>query len=541
MVAEKQQAKVLIIGAGPTGMTAAMELSRLGIPVRIVDRMAEPATTSRAIGVQARTLELFEQRGIIAPMLEKGNRGVAASIYGEGRRIFRLEFSHNGSKYPYLLFLSQAETEANLRGALERQGVAIERSVDFVALSQTEHGETVTAMLKHADGSLEEVTCEYLIDCEGAHSLSRTTLNLQFVGKTLEEDYALGDVRVDGDLPPSDFYVFSSPYGFMGMFPMSEGHFRLIASNPLSKPDKNTAPSLEELQKIYSQRSPIPARFHDMVWSSWFHINSRMAEKMHVGRVFLGGDAAHIHSPAGAQGMNTGIQDMMDLCWKMAYVLQGKAEAKLLDTYDDDRLPVIKNVLTKTEGLTEAIGSENAVFRSVFSHLAPWIVGTDFVQKNSTERMSQLSLNYRNSPLSVSDHPIGGLHGGDRVPDLHVRQVGGQGSATQEPTATRIFALLNPDRFTLLCSHLKDPEATHREVQQVLTPWKSMLAAYSIAPLTGQDEAYKENFGSAPSLVLVRPDGYAAFVGGGNSVEALAPYLRNWFPVAEAEKEAHHA
>ncbi|MDT7812930.1 MAG: hypothetical protein QOJ42_2846 [Acidobacteriaceae bacterium] len=537
-----QQPKVLIVGAGPTGMTAALELSRVQIPIRIIEKMPEPATTSRAVGVQARTLELFEQRGLVERMLANGNPGVAGSIYGEGKRVFRLDFSRNGSRYGYMLFISQAETEANLRGALDKQQVTIEREVEFVALSQSENGDSVKAILKHRDGSLEEVRCEYLIDTEGAHSISRTTLNLQFEGKTLDENYALGDLYIDGDLPATDFHIFSSEFGFMGLFPMGERRFRLIASNPLSKPNKDTAPSIEELQQIYDQRSHIPARFHDMSWSSWFRINSRMVSRLHVGRVFLGGDSAHIHSPAGAQGMNTGVQDMINLAWKLAFVLKRQADPKLLDTYTDDRIPVIRNVLTKTEGLTDVIGSENPVFRSVFSHIAPWIVGTEFVQENSTERMSQLSLNYRDSPLSVSHHSLGSLRAGDRVPNLDVQVVGGRGEAMREPTAARLFQLLNTDRFTLLFANLNDAETTHHSVQSSLSPWKGLLEIYSIAPSANAEQPFTSIFGPKPALILVRPDGYAAFTGSADSLDSLAKYLKSWFPVQkETEKENANA
>ena len=538
------QPQVLIIGAGPTGMTAALELSRMGISLRIVDTMPAPATTSRAIGVQARTLELFEQRGLVQTMLDKGNRGEAGSIYGEGKRIFRLQFAHNGSAYGFMLFISQAETEATLRDALERQNVSIERGVEFLALAQAEHSNGVTAILKHSDGHLEEVRAAYLVDSEGAHSVSRSTLNLQFHGKTREENYVLGDLYVDGDLPDTDFHIFSSEPGFMGMFPMGGGHFRLIASNPISTPSKDTSPSLDEIQTIYNQRSHIPARFHDMSWSSWFRINSRMVDTLQAGRVFLGGDAAHIHSPAGAQGMNTGIQDMINLSWKLAFVLQGKADAKLLETYGDDRVPVIRDVLTKTEGLTDAIGSENPVFRSVFSHVAPWIVGTEFVQENSTERMSQLSLHYRESPLSVTHRAPGSLHGGDRVPNLKVQLVGGDGTATQQAAEKPLFELLNTDEFTLLFTSLQDPAATHAAVQTSLAPWKQMLRTRSIAPSHGSEQRFHDVFGSSPSLVLVRPDGYAAFVAPDDSIHALAGYLATWFPVngnQTQNKETAHA
>ena len=395
--------------------------------------------------------------------------------------------------------------------------------------------------LKHSDGTLEEITVDYLIDCEGAHSISRTTLNLQFAGKTRDESYALGDLYIDGDLADSNFHIFSSTHGFMGLFPMGNRRFRLIASNPIGSPSKNSAPSLEEIQEIYDQRSHIPARFHDMSWSSWFRINSRMVDHLRVGRVFFGGDAAHIHSPAGAQGMNTGIQDMINLGWKLAFVLQGKADPKLLDTYNDDRFPVIENVLSKTEGLTDAIGSENAVFRSVFSHIAPWIVGTEAVQENSTERMSQLSLNYRDSPLSVSDHAAGTLHSGDRMPNLPLQVVGGKGDASHEPLSKKLFELLSPDQFTLLFTNLKNADVTHHAVQESLGPWKRLFQTSSVVPAAAGKEAFESLFGATPSLVLVRPDGYVAFHGAENSIDRLAKYLGEWFPVKETAEETNNA
>jgi 2-polyprenyl-6-methoxyphenol hydroxylase-like FAD-dependent oxidoreductase len=523
------QAKVIIVGAGPAGMTAAMELARQGIPVRLIEKTAEPATTSRAIGVQARTLELFEQRGIVDPMIAGGNRGLAGSIYDGGKRIFRLDFSRIDSKYNYMLFISQAETEAILRDALVKQGVVIEREVELHALSQSDRGEMITTVLKHKDGSLESATFDYLIDAEGAHSIVRTTLGLQFKGKTRDESYALGDLYIDGDLTETDFHIFSSKYGFMGLFPMGNGRFRVIASNPISQPSEDTAPSLDEIQRIYDQRSGIPVRFHDMGWSSWFRINSRMIGTLRAGRIFLGGDSSHIHSPAGAQGMNTGIQDMINLSWKLALVIKGEATPKLLDTYTDDRVPVIRNVLTKTEGLTSAIGSKNPIFRSVFDHIAPWIVSTEFVQENSTERMSQLSLNYRESPLSIEDSRSGEIHAGDRIPDMSLVQLSKPGEDAQE-TQTNLFRLLNPYRFTLLYANIHFPNETHQQVQSSLSPWKHLVQGYQVSRTTENARQFQHVFGTGPAILLIRPDSYVAFTGSDHSVPALAKYLEQWFP-----------
>ena len=536
------QAKVIIVGAGPTGMTAAMELARQGIPVRLIEQTAEPETTSRAVGVQARTLELFEQRGIVDQMIARGNRGLAGSIYDAGKRIFRLEFNRIDSKYNYMLFISQAETEAILRDALAKQGVMIEREVELHALSQSDRGDTVTTVLKYKDGSLESATYDYLIDAEGAHSIARTTVGLPFKGKTLDESYALGDLYIEGTLPETDFHIFSSKYGFMGLFPMGNARFRIIASNPINKPSKNTAPFLEELQQIYNQRSHIPIRFHDMSWSSWFRINSRMIDTLRAGRIFLGGDSAHIHSPAGAQGMNTGIQDMINLAWKLALVIKGKATHQLLDTYSDERVPVIRNVLTKTEGLTSAIGSENPIFRSVFDHIAPWIASTEFVQENSTERMSQLSFHYRESRLSVADGRQGEIHAGDRIPDLLLVQLSKPGEETHE-LQTNLFRILSPDSFTLLYSNITSPEKTHKQAQSLLSPWKHLVHGYQVSGVRDNERQFRRLFGTDPAILLVRPDSYVAFTGSEHSLPALANYLEQWFPTQpqSADRENEHA
>src|SRR6201988_169970 len=347
--------RVLIVGAGPTGLTAALELSRLGIAVRIIDKQAAPPTTSRAVGVQARTLELLELRGLGDEKVRLCNPGLAASFYGGGKRVFRLDFTRIDSRYHYLLFISQAETERILRTAVEKQGVRIERGVELVGLAQnvpSPDPNPVRVVLRHADDRLEQAQAPWLISAEGAHSTVRATLDLPFEGKTREEQYALGDLHIDGELAETDLHIFSSEHGFLGLFPMGKRRFRLLASNPLSRPSKDTAPALQELQAINDQRSPIPARFRDMSWSSWFRINSRMVARLKVGRLLLGGDAAHIHSPAGAQGMNTGIQDMINLTWKLAMITNGQAPPSILDTYEAERLLIMRGVSFRTDNLT---------------------------------------------------------------------------------------------------------------------------------------------------------------------------------------------
>jgi 2-polyprenyl-6-methoxyphenol hydroxylase-like FAD-dependent oxidoreductase len=513
--------RVLIVGAGPTGLTAALELSRLGIPVRIIDKQSAPATTSRAVGVHARTLELLELRGLADEMVRLGNPGLAASFYGGGKRGFRLDFTRIDSRYHYLLFISQAETERILRTAVEKQGVRIERGVELVGLEQdvlSPDPNPVRVVLRHADGRLEQAQAPWLISAEGAHSTVRATLDLPFEGKTREEQYALGDLHIDGELAETDLHIFSSEHGFLGLFPMGKRRFRLMASNPLSRPSKDTAPAFEELQAIYDQRSPIPARFRDMSWSSWFRINSRMVGRLKVGRLLLGGDAAHIHSPAGAQGMNTGIQDMINLAWKLALVLKGQAPPALLDTYEQERLPVIRDVLANTEELTNVIGSGNQV--------GPWAQEAERAQDTIATRMSQLALGYRDSPLSAT-YLHEGLHAGDRVPDLPVRYHSEGGAGWQERT---LFNLLDPSRFTLLAVRFAESAGAPVDLYEAAQPWRHLIGVVELAPAPDAGrERFQAVFGRSDGVFLVRPDGYVGFASGERaSARQLDAYCRLW-------------
>jgi 2-polyprenyl-6-methoxyphenol hydroxylase-like FAD-dependent oxidoreductase len=454
--------QVLIVGAGPTGLTAALELSRLGVSVRIIDRQSAPSTTSRAIGVQARTLELLQLRGLSEELVRLGNPGLAGSVYGGGKRVFRLDFTQVDSRYHYLLFVSQADTERVLREAIEKRGVVVEWSVELIGLSQdmlSHDASPVKVVLRHADGRLEQAQASYLISAEGAHSMVRATLDLPFEGKTLDEQYALGDLHIDGELAETDFHIFSSEHGFMGLFPMGDRRFRLIASNPISKPNKETVPALEELQAIYDQRSHIPARFRDMGWSSWFRINSRMVSRLKVGRLLLGGDSAHIHSPAGAQGMNTGIQDMINLSWKLALVLKGQAPASLLDTFEQD--PPASNAHRADQDggadghhrLGEPDPSGPVQPSRPLDRRRPFRTG------DQHRPHEPIALGYRDSPLSANHAHGGGLHAGDRVPDMPVRcrSDDGNGDGWEDRA---LFALLDPSRFVLLL--VQPPEENWR-------------------------------------------------------------------------------
>ena len=518
---------ILIVGAGPTGLTAALELSRFGVPVRLVDKRPAPSTTSRALAVQARTLELFDQRGLTGEMLRLGNRAHATVFHADGKPLGKIRLDEIPSRHHYILLLSQAETERLLREQLARQGVSIERSTELVAFAQLEpdahakHPGGVRAVLRRADGSLEELDAAYLVCAEGAHSLVRHTAGMEFEGKSLSETYDLADLHIDGELPEDEISIFTAGHGLLAAFPLGGRRFRLIAVDPDKHGRGAADPTLEEMQKVYDDTASAPGRLRDVVWTSRFWINSRMLRTLRSGRVFFGGDSAHVHSPAGGQGMNTGIQDMINLGWKLALVWRGQAAPALLDTYEQDRLPVIRDVVKRTEGATDTVNSSNPLLRGIVAHVAPLLLGTSFVQQTGTGIIGETAANYRPSPLSETAHAPGKLHAGDRLPDLDVLAW----NAAAARSATSLYGCLDPSRCTLLSVGDLPPGAA---------AWPPFVQTRRVAAPADPEAAaaFTHAFGTGRGFWLVRPDAYLGFVGGPDDLPALFQWLGRWFPAA---------
>lgn len=512
---------VLVVGAGPTGLTAAMELSRMGVPVRLIDKKAAPSTTSRALAVQARTLELLQQRGLAGEMLRLGNQARATTLYSTHQRLAQVDLRKIPSRYNFVLLLSQAETERLLREQVERQGVPVEWNTELIALEQVgQAGQGgVRAVLRRPNGALEELPLSYLISAEGAHSAVRHTLNLPFPGKSLAQRYVLADLYLDGDLPDDEMSIFLGKNGLLAVFPMKNRHFRFIATDPEPHLQDAPDPTLEELQRLYDASACVPARLRDLTWSSRFRINSRMVDSLQEGRVFFGGDAAHIHSPAGGQGMNTGIQDMINLGWKLALVWHGRATPALLPTYGQERLPVIRGVVSTTEKATDLFNATNAVVHQLVTHALPVVLGSQYVQHLGAGVVSEVAANYRKSPLASTVHASGTLRAGDRLPDLDV--------ATASAALVPLYSLLNPSCFTLLVVS-GDQAVLPTDWQQQLHPWQELLAVHQVAPAT---ELAGKAVGHTPALLLVRPDAYLALATTPDNWPALLAWLQHWLKV----------
>jgi 2-polyprenyl-6-methoxyphenol hydroxylase-like FAD-dependent oxidoreductase len=505
---------VLIVGAGPTGLTAALELARLKVPVRLVDQYAEPSATSRALAVHSRTVELMQQRGLAAEMVDLGNRGFAACLYDGATRLGKIDLHQVDSRFNFVLLLSQSETERILRAHLLAAGVPVERTTQLVGVAQLASG--VRAALQKADGAREEVEAAYLIDAEGAHSVARHRLDLPFAGTSLPNTYAIADLYLDGDVPEDELSMFIPAAGLVAAFPMGKRRFRVLATERHTYAHGAPAPGLDDMHALWSHSVPIPVRLRDLQWSSRFRINSRALQRLRHGSIFFAGDAAHIHSPAGGQGMNTGMQDAINLAWKLALVYRGEAGDALLDTYDEERLPIIHQLVSTTERATDLFNSDSHFVHTLLRHVLPVVLNIEAVRRKGAGLVSELAVHYRKSSLNGRSEGVGGIHAGDRFPDVAVSTSGSE----------RVLDLLDPSRFTVLAAgsaslHYSDLCV----VRQVPVPSVALRAALGEA-----------------QVAVVRPDGYLLCAGSAAFVQGqLDGWARRWLRAPAHQEPIHHA
>ena len=390
---------ILVIGAGPTGLSLAITLRRFGVPVRIVDRAAQPSGVSKALAVWSGSLEALEGMQAIEPFLAEGQR-LRAVCVGHGRRRLATLAVGDGidSPYPYPLLLAQSRTEEILTARLAALGVAVERQVEATGLAQDEGG--VTVVLRHANGRHEDVRTPYAIGADGARSFVRQALGVAFEGYTEPQTFLLCDAKIGGGtLDHRSIYLWWRDGGTVALFPFGADVWRVFAMRDGSKSAEAPA-TLEELQDHLDRHGPGDLRLGDPGWLSVFRINERLAARYRVGRCFLAGDAAHIHSPAGGQGMNTGIQDAVNLGWKLAHAATGRGDGGLLlDSYEAERRPIARAVVdAAAQKLHVAFGA--SPLRTLVKDIAISLFGNlPAVQRKLQVELSETEIVYREGPL----------------------------------------------------------------------------------------------------------------------------------------------
>jgi 2-polyprenyl-6-methoxyphenol hydroxylase-like FAD-dependent oxidoreductase len=353
---------VLVVGAGPTGLTLAAQLARFGVRFRIIDKQLDRSRESRALGVQARSLEILQTLRLGEELVRRGNSTTRLMLHVDRREPPIIDLGNVGradTRFPFILFVSQAETEGVLAGHLASHGVTVERGTELTAFQQGPDG--FLCALQHPGDRRESIRVRYVAGCDGAHSTVRKQANIPFEGGAYPQDFALGDVEADG-LHIGSIHAFATGRGFAMFFPL--GHpttWRVMAMEVGGPPQRaanneqeitTTQPlSLPELQSMIDEPTFRSVKIRDAAWLTRFRLHRRQSARYRKDRIFLAGDAAHIHSPVGAQGMNTGIQDAWNLGWKLAMVARGIADDGLLDSYHAERWPVGRTLLRKTDRL----------------------------------------------------------------------------------------------------------------------------------------------------------------------------------------------
>lgn len=491
------ETEVLIVGAGPTGLSLALWLARLGIRVRIIDKATEPGTTSRAVAVQARTLELYRQLGFAKDIVEAGVKFTAGNFWARGRKAAHVEFGKLGaglSPFPYGLIYPQDEHERFLIDRLAELDVEVDRGTELLGFEET--GGRVVA---HLPGS----TCEaaYLAGCDGAHSTVREKLGITFPGGTYEHLFYVADVEATGPVIDGELHVSVDESDFAAVFPLKKaGHVRLIGTIRAESEKDRDDIGWGDVSTGLLQRLRIDVR--QVNWFSTYRVHHRVAARFRQGRAFLLGDAAHIHSPVGGQGMNTGIGDSINLGWKLAAAMRGRAPAGILDSYEPERIGFARQLVATTDRVFQFVTRTGRLAAYLRIHVIPRALSAAFrlraVRRLLFRVVSQTEIAYRASPLSAGG--AGRVRGGDRLP----------------------WVQSNPDNFAPLESldwqvHVygtATPALSEgcaaRRLRLCVFPWTRGAARAGLA----QDAVY-----------LVRPDGYVALADPSQNPAVVARYL----------------
>jgi 2-polyprenyl-6-methoxyphenol hydroxylase-like FAD-dependent oxidoreductase len=412
---------VLIIGAGPTGLVLALWLSKLGVQVRIIDKSSTPGTTSRALAVQARTLELYSQLDLSDAVVQNGHKVAAANFWVKGEPVARLPLSTIGeglTPYAFLEIYPQDEHERLLIERLEAFGITVERDTELQSFEET--GDGITARLRLPDGQQETCQACYLAGCDGARSIVRKTLDTGFPGGTYQQIFYVADVQARGPTFNGELHVDLDEADFLAVFPLSdEGRARLIGTVRDERAERAETLQFEDVSHRAIEN--LKLQIDQVNWFSTYRVHHRVADHFRTGRAFLLGDAAHVHSPAGGQGMNTGIGDAINLAWKLATVLSGGATTKLLDSYETERIAFARRLVATTDRVFSFVTADGPIADLVRIRVAPFLIPKMISFEAAREFMfrtvSQTTLNYRGMPLS--EGVAGHVHGGDRLPWAH--------------------------------------------------------------------------------------------------------------------------
>lgn len=510
---------VLIVGAGPTGLMLADQLARRGVGFVLIDRHAGPSVQTKALGVHARTLEIYDRLGIADVAVAEGRPARAVNLWANGRRSARLPFGDIGrglSPFPFVLILGQDANERLLSGALRAHGGAVQWRTELVGLTQ--HDDAVQCALACADRSVRALRARWVAGCDGAHSAVRELNAIGFPGGPYQHVFFVADTTATGPMVAGELNVYLLRDGFHLFFPLpGDNHWRVVGILPPRLRDRDDLTFADVAPSI---RAHVGAglAFSDCRWLSTYRIHHRRAERFRDRRCFLLGDAAHIHSPVGAQGMNTGLQDAYNLAWKLALVIAGRAAEALLDTYQAERLPVARRLLETTDRAFSVVVSDGWTSRllrtRVLARLAAFALRFQAVRRFVFRTVSQIGIGYRGTRLDGGAAGLSarGPRPGDRFPFLRL-------AFPDTAGVQDLFERLDDTRFNLLV--IGEPVRA-----PALGPFDDLVRLHQIAasPANRRELA---RVGIPPrAFYLLRPDGHIGIAGRRIDAGAVARYLR---------------
>lgn len=519
---------VLIVGAGPTGLMMACLFARQGISFRIIEKKPERTLASNATWIQTRTLELLDQIGILDRFIKMGHPCASINLYAEGKQLSQLSLKHIDSIYPFILMLPQSKTEQILEEYLNELNHQVERSLELTDIKCT--NETATSTLRHSDGHTEIIVSDWLIACDGANSIVREKCGFHFSGEDLTEQFMVADATIDfSHMPKDQIHFFFDPGTVLAAFPLGENRYRLAANLHLDYPRQNFYG--KEVIELVQERARGKYYVSDVEWISPFWIHGKIVEHMQKGPIFLAGDAAHIHSPAGGQGMNMGIQDAYNLAWKLSLVINEKAKPLLLESYQKERYPIVKKSVAQNEFYTK-LALFNDLFLLKLKKFSHDLSNRSHenLEKGIGNQLTQLDIEYKKSPIINYGHESKLLHPGQRAPDVFVGNSTIYRYLSNTLHTILLFTGSNPSEEVLvkindfqksLENHYPDLIKTYVVQEEPLKTFNSTIVDTNLI-------IHKSYRVKIPSIYIIRPDTYIAYCSGNLESQSIEKFLRTY-------------
>jgi len=507
------QTDVLIVGAGPTGLALACQLIRYNIDFIIIDKNQTTTPHSKAIGVQARTLEIYEQIGLAEPLISLGTLASKAKMFAGGKVRGEIEFGALGegmSPYPYILFVEQGRHETLLHDFITSHAGEVNWNTELEEFTQTTNA--ISAKLKKLSGETETVDAKFLVGCDGAKSLVRHSLGLKFEGSTFERIFYVADVEIEWEHGHDALQVFLMRNSLLAFFPMTgEKQYRIVGTFPEEFTKDEGDILYDEIEGQIKQDADLKLDITHVNWFSTYKVHTRHVNKFSEGRCFLAGDSAHIHTPAGAQGMNTGIQDGYNLAWKLAYVLKRGSPDKLLNSYDEERLPNAETLMKTTDRFFNLAAGKKPILAFIrlyiFPYVAQFLFSLNVVKRFVFPRISQIAINYHGSSLSKTKGTFN-VEAGDRMPWLEI-------------DGKSVYDYLHEPLFHLLIFSTGKTDIPQLPTD-LMSEWQGKIDSHFF----DLSSRVAEKFGTSTSFFLIlRPDNYIGMISDDFSPAAVETYL----------------